>query len=362
MNVLFVTNSIGYGGAEKMMSFVANYLSKKKYTIIILNLNAVPNYVNRYTQKFDNNIKIITLDKANYNKHVFCIRHIISTIRKFHIDVIVAFTMFPNFYAKIASLFTGVPSIMSERGDPYITFTKSLKDRIIYWVITASKGGVFQTKEASLFYTKNLRKRSKVIPNPIEGVEIPSVLIQNRQKTVVSVGRFKNVQKRYDIMLKAFWKFSQCHSDYILKLYGSGEDENLIREWVDKLNLSDKVVFMGVIKNPMNYIYNDGIFIITSDYEGIPNALLEAMAVGLPVVTTDCSPGGARLLVQNGENGQIVPLADVDAIANALARYVEDAGFAAHCGNNARRVLQTYSPSVIGDLWVSYIKKIANKE
>lgn len=360
MNILFVANSIGYGGAEKMMRFVANYLSEKGYGVVVLNLNTAPNYVNRYVQPFNTNIKVISLDRVNYNKHVFRIKCIISVVKKYRIDVIVAFTMFPNFYSKIASLLTGVPSIMSERGDPYVTFTKNFKDRIIYWVVNASKGAVFQTKEASMFYKKNLRKRGEIIPNPIQSVNIPKGLIYDRQKTVVSVGRFKNVQKRYDIMLKAFEKFSKKHPDYILKLYGSGEDENLMREWVKNLNLSDKVRFMGAIKNPMSYIYNDGMFVITSDYEGIPNALLEAMAVGLPVVTTDCSPGGARLLVKNGDNGLIVQTGDIDAIANALSRFADDMDFAVHCGNKAKNVLQTYSPTIIGDLWVSYIKKIAD--
>ena len=363
MNIALITNSIGYGGVEKIVNFVASYLSERENSVTILNLDAVPDYVNKHEQTFDDRVKVVTFKKSAHKKHFSRIRHIISAIRENHIDVMVAFTMFPNFYAKIASLFTGVPSIMSERGDPNATFTRSLKDRVIYWVVNSSKGAVFQTKEASMFYAKSLCKRGVVIPNPIflKGAEVPIVSMQNRRKTVVSVGRFQNVQKRYDIMLEAFQKFSQIHPDYLLKLYGSGEDEALICKWIEELGITNKVKIMGAIKEPMKHIYDEGMFLITSDYEGIPNALLEAMAVGLPVVATDCSPGGARLLIRNGENGQIVPVRDSNAIAKALSRYADDKIFAAQCGNNARQVLQTFSPVVIGELWESYIKKIVNK-
>lgn len=364
MNIVFITSSIGYGGAEKIMSFVADFLSKNGHSVVVLNLNAVPVYVNEYTQSFNDNIKVILLEKCNRNKHRFRIQNIISVVKEYKADIMVAFTMFPNFYAEIVALLTGIPAIMSERGNPYITFSKSLKDRIIYNIINQSKGGVFQTKEASLFYGKRLRKRSIVIPNPIslKNTTIPNIPIQDRRKTVVSVGRFQNVQKRYDVMLKAFQRFSQRYPDYTLKLYGSGEDEVLIRNWINELNISDKVELPGAIKNPIEHIYKDGIFVITSDYEGIPNALLEAMAVGLPVVATDCSPGGARLLIQDGENGQIVPTGDCEAVATALSLYADDAEFAERCGNNARQVLQTFAPSVIGRQWESYIIKIANKK
>ena len=364
MNIVFITNSIGYGGAEKIMSFVADFLSQNGHSVVILNLNAVPVYVNEYTQSFNDNIKVISLEKCNRNKHCFRIQHIISVVKEYEADVMVAFTMFPNFYAEIVALLTGIPAIMSERGNPYVTFSKSLKDRIIYNIINHSKGGVFQTKEASTFYGKRLRKRGVVIPNPIslKNKKIPIISIQDRQKTVVSVGRFQNVQKRYDVMLKAFKKFSQHHPGYTLILYCSGEDEAIIRNWINELNISDKVKLPGAIKNPIEHIYKDGIFVITSDYEGIPNALLEAMAVGLPVVATDCSPGGARLLIQHNENGQIVPTEDYEAVATALSRYADNAEFAEHCGDNARRVLQTFAPSVIGAQWESYIMKVANKK
>lgn len=360
MNVVFITNSIGYGGAEKMMNFVTDCLAKNGNSVLILNLNTVNKHVNAHQQVFNKDISVITLCDTIGSKHAYRIKKIIHTIKEFKADVIVAFTMFPNFYAKIASWLTGIPSIMSERGDPNRTFTKSIKDRFILSVINLSQGAVFQTKEASLFYSRSLQKRGIVIPNPIFLNNPPNLNNWGpRPKTIVSVGRFQNIQKRYDIMLKAFKEFSSSHSDYILKLYGSGEDELLIRQWINELQLDNKVLMPGTIENAIEKISKEGIFIITSDYEGIPNALLEAMAAGLPVVATDCSPGGAKLLIKNNVNGQIVQSGDIHAIATALARYAENEDFAKSCANNARLVLQTYNPKRIGEYWISYIKQIA---
>lgn len=361
MNVLFIAASIGYGGAEKMINFASSYLSDNECSVTVINLDISSQYVNEKKQQFGPKVNIISLGSIRGNEHIYRIKFIFQVAKRIKADVIVAFTMFPNFYARIVSLMTGIPSIISERGDPNTTFTNSLKDRFIRSVINTSEGAIFQTKEASCFYSKRLQKRGIVIPNPIflTNNELPRVSIDDRPKTIVSVGRLQNIQKRYDVMLYAFKEFSKQHPDYILKIYGSGEDEKFIRELISELELYDKVLLLGVIKNPVNYIYNEGIFIITSDYEGIPNALLEAMAVGLPVVATDCSPGGARLLINNNVNGQLVPIRDVKAIADALGKYASDPIFAEQCANNARSVLDVYSPSKIGAQWFSYLTCIA---
>ena len=238
----------------------------------------------------------------------------------------------------------------------------SIKSRVARWIINRSRGGVFQTDGAMAYYGKGLRKRGTVIPNPIfiKG-ELPEVDFSEREKTVVSVGRLDNFQKRYDVMIDSFKIFSQSHPDYILKLYGRGNDEEQIKTWAEESGVSDKIKFMGLTTQPMQDIAKDGMFIITSDYEGISNSLLEAMAVGLPCVSTDHSPGGARLLISNGENGLLAPIGDAEALASAMARFADDSELAKKCGNKAKNVVERFAPKKIIDMWDEYLAKVIKK-
>lgn len=362
MKILFITNSIGFGGAEKMMAFVANSLCKRNHTVSVINFNSVGIEINSSLQIFDDRIKVITYSGkqggqiSRLKKFLFAYQNISCS----NADVIVGFTAFPNYIGKIVGFFKGIPSIMSERGNPYITINKrNLHSLLELVIINHSEGGVFQIEGAKSFYGKNLQKKSIIIPNPIFfKAPIKYVPYEQRTKTIVSVGRFDNAQKRYDVMIKAFSIFLMKNPEWILKLYGDGPDAEKIKTWVAEEGISDKVLFMGVSKNPMKDISIDGIFLITSDYEGISNSLLEAMAIGLPCVSTDSPPGGARMLIEDGVNGLLAPTGSPESIANAMNRFVENPDLAKSCGNNARNVINRFNADKLMDLWEKYIIKI----
>ena len=359
--IVFVTNSMGFGGAEKMLTFVANSLAERGHACCIINLNAIGDYINEKQQAVNDGITVHTLPKVaeTISRHKFRLREIYHIAKSFRADVLIGFTGYPNFYAKIAGDMLHIPSIMSERGDPVRTTPNTVKSKLVTSVINRSKGGVFQTDGAMAFYGKALQNRGAVIPNPIFVTdEIPDIPFDQREKTVVSVGRLDNEQKRYDIMLDAFQLFSHKHPEYVLKLYGRGTDETRIKAWADEKNLSTKVRFMGLSTRPMQDIAKDGIFLITSDYEGISNSLLEAMAVGLPCVSTDHTPGGARLLIRDHENGLLAPVGDAQGLANAMCEFAENAELARKCAENAKDVLSRFAPDKIIDMWETYIRKI----
>lgn len=362
MKIVFLTNSIGFGGAEKMMAFVANSLCLRNHHITILNFNTVPDEINSSIQSFDNRVKVVSYkgqkygQLARFKKLLFAF----NQISKKNTDVIIGFTAFPNYVGKIIGCLKRVPSIMSERGNPYITINKkNLHSLLELTIINHSVGGVFQIEGAKAFYSKHLQERATIIPNPIFIKESISYVPYNiRNKTIVSVGRLDNAQKRYDVMIQAFSLFVRKYPDWSLKLYGDGPDKHKIQEWIEEKNISDKVLLLGVTKNPMRDICNDGMFLITSDYEGISNSLLEAMAVGLPCVSTDSSPGGARMLIQDGVNGLLAPTGDPESIAKAMVRFLEDPGLAKSCGEKARDVVKRFDADMIIDRWENYIAGI----
>ena len=361
-NILFITPIIGFGGAEKMLSFVANSLQDRDFSVSVVNINSVdkryavaPNSLLKQEIRY---FEIATSGRKGL-KRLEQIRQIKKIAKDVKADIIIGFTFIPNAIATIVGKSLRVPTIISERGDPSRTIGNGIIDRLLLAMINRSTGAVFQTNGAKEFYGKKLQKNGKVIANPIfvKG-EIPLVKFHEREKTIVSVGRLDNDQKRYDIMLKAFQLFHEKHTDYVLKLYGEGIDKQKIQEWCEDLGLQDCVRFIGLTRQPMVDIAKDGVFLITSDYEGISNALLEAMATGLPVVSTDSTPGGARMLIEHRKNGFLVPIGDAMAIANALCECVENSPLAERCGDNAKQVLQRFAPEKIIDEWEEYINRL----
>ena len=361
MNIVFVTPSIGLGGAAKMLCFVAESLSERGHKVHIINLRTT--FVNESSER-------VLSDKINYYvaecaknqrfKRFEQIKAIVKIAKKANADVLIGFTLYPNFMVSIAGKILRIPSIMSERGDPKWTFNGSKVMTFFLKVINMCTGGVFQTEGAKSLYGKRLKENGIVIANPIfiEG-EVPSVKQSEREKTVVSVGRLDNFQKRYDVMVDAFEIFSKKHPEYILKLYGKGMDEEKIALWVKEKGLEEKVKFMGLTTKPMEDTARDGMFLITSDFEGISNSLLEAMAVGLPCVSTDHTPGGARLLITDHENGLLAPVEDVAGLAEAMCEFAENYELAEKCGNNAKDVINRFAPERIIDMWESYCVKIS---
>ena len=357
-NILFITSSLGFGGAAKILIFLAESLAKRGYRVGIVNLHNTQ-AKKSYKRSVSEQIEIFD---SQGNGNVATIGEIKAAAKKIGADVIVGFTAYPNMYAKIVGTLLGIPSIMSERGDPTRTAGKSAKARLAYFLVNRSRGGVFQTEGAKALYGRGLQKRGKVIANPIFiSGELPDVAYEAREKNVVSVGRLDNFQKRYDVMLKAFKLFSEKHPEYTLKLYGSGMDEDKIKGWAVDEGIADKVRFMGLSKTPLQDIASDGMFLITSDFEGISNSLLEAMALGLPCVSTDHTPGGARMLITDHENGLLAPVGDAEALARAMCEFAEDPTLAKRCGEEARNVLCRFAPEKIVDEWEAYINQIISK-
>ena len=366
MRIVFITNSIGFGGAEKMIAFVANGMAKRGHDVSVINFNSAGgNYINKHKQEFENNIGLYTFGGKNTGKISRLQKILFSKkiVTDFNADVMVCFTMYPSFVGKIVNMMTGIPSIMSERGNPYATVNKkNIFSLLELFVVNRSAGGVFQIKGASVFYSKRLQERGTIIPNPIFVREkIETVAFSEREKTIVSVGRLDNNPKRYDIMIKAFSLFSRNHPEWVLKLYGIGCDENIIKKWCVEEGIAEKVIFMGLSKHPMSDISNAGMFLITSDFEGISNSLLEAMAVGLPCVSTDSAPGGARMLIQNNSNGLLAEVGNHEKIAEAMAKFADDPNLAKQCGENAKLVLSRFDAERTLDKWESYIAEVVNR-
>lgn len=359
--LLFITTSLGYGGAAKVLCFVAQALSDRGYNVHIANIKSTYSGVEqRLSEKVT--VHDVHSERGRGIRRLEELHKIERLAKSIGTDVIIGFTYYPNIMASMAAKRLGVKSIVSERGDPYQTIGNGAVSKCMLAIINSADGAVFQTDGAKQFYANRLQLKGRVIPNPIflpaEGV--PERKAESITKTIVCVGRLDNRQKRYDVALEAFAIFLQSHPAYTLRIIGEGPDEGDIRAQCKLLKIEDKVKFMGKSSHTMRDIANDGIFLITSDFEGISNSLLEAMALGLPCVSTDHSPGGARFLIDDHQNGLLVPVGDSRRVANALSEFTDTPDFAERCGERAKMVKERFEPQRIVTEWDSYIAQVCN--
>lgn len=355
MNITFITNTFSYGGAEKMLCFLAEGLKERGHEVSVVNLNTIKMKV-RVPGK---NIKYRILEsdyKGTIKTNWEWIQFTKQCAKEFHSEVLVGFHTVGSFCAVVTGKILGIPSVVCERNNPFLYAKAPLSMRVKISLFNFADGAVFQTEGAASFFSHRLQKRCKIINNPIflEG-EVPPFNHNNRPHTIVTLGRLENPQKRVDVMLHCFAKFHISHPDYKLVIYGIGKHQILMETLAAELSISDFVIFKGLTRQSMIDLSKEGIFLITSDWEGISNSLLEAMAVGMPVVSTDHVPGGARLLIEDHKNGLLAPVHDIAALANALGEFADNPELAEQCGKEAKKVLDRFSPDKILNEWENYI-------
>lgn len=247
----------------------------------------------------------------------------------------------------------GFKLVLSERNDPYAArpLVASLRrkcyknaDRI-----------VFQTIGAKTFYAGCTREKTHIIPNPIT---IPDAKwnIDKTTKVIISVGRLDIRQKRQDILIKAFKQVVESYPEFVLEFCGDGPDRALLESLSVDLGIRDKVIFHGRLTNVQDYLLMARVFAFSSDFEGIPNALMEAMALGMPVISTKCSPGGAELLIDSGRNGFLVERGDVSGFAGKIMEMLSDSSLSANMGKRARLSMEAYNAKEIITQWKDCFK------
>lgn len=355
MKIVFLVINMGSGGAERTAAMLSKFAAKHGHDVTILSIANMAFY------EIDENVKFVTLNVPIIAKNVF--EKIKNTLNRYirvnaflikkKPDVVFSILPEPTKYL----LFKKYAVVTSERNNPATDGNPKTKIN----VFRKSDGIVFQTERARLWYPEDIQKKGVVIHNAVSNELAYTVIpATEREKKISAVGRLV-AQKDYTTMLLAFKKVLVKFPEYVLEIFGSGTDEEKLKNFANEIGVGNKVLFKGAHKDAILQIANSSCYVMSSKYEGMPNALMEAMAIGLPCVSTDC-PNGPAELIEDGVNGLLVPVGEVDALANAILRMIEDRSFAEKCGENAKKILETHSIEKIAKQYLDYIELVANKE
>lgn len=249
--------------------------------------------------------------------------------------------------------------IFSERGDPVRLMKKRFGRKFIEKYYSRADCAVFQTSDAKNTYPENIAKKGTVIFNPISP-ELPEPYDGERSKNITTFCRISR-QKNLPLLIDAFKNVHENFPDYKLRIIGSpqnADDESVfedIKKQISDLSLEEFVIFESFSKDVHSLIIKDAVYVNSSDYEGMSNAMLEAMAIGLPCVCTDCPIGGANAVITDGENGLLVKIGGADELSEAVEKVISDKGLAEKLSLNGRKIRDELSVGRITDRWLSLI-------
>ena len=347
--IFFVMNKLGgqgWGGAHRVSVILANYLLKKGYDVtIIVWLKSSVDY------PIDEGVKVICLNFQNIkgkNRLKACLktRELIKGNRGANIFVLIS-RMAVDIY--IFSRFLGIYLIGSERTDPNSEpkkkIYKMIKNIAFFFI---NKTG-YQTNDAKEYFPKMAQKKGTVIPNPLSP-NLPKPFHGERKKQFVTFCRIDK-QKNLPLMIDSFIEVHKKHPDFILKIYGNGIIEKEIREYIEKNNAQKYIILNDFLKSIHNEILDSYGFISSSDYEGMSNSMLEALAIGLPCICTDCPIGGAKMIIKDGLNGLLVPVKDKEAMVKAINRLIENPELANKLSKEAIKIREKLDQDRICEEW-----------
>lgn len=348
MEVAFVVSALHGGGAERVIATLANYMVGRGDDVTML-MTAGDEVVYRLKE----NVRLISIGQASGGnplvrlKRLYAMRRYFKAHRQSHI---VSFSTTINLFTIIATLGLKMDVVVSERNDPNRFHHKQLRDMIY----ALGARFVFQTEDAAYCFSKAIRQRSCVIPNPIRS-DLPEAYSGEREKKIAAAGRLEP-QKNHKLLLKAFADFHKSYPEYTLHIYGKGKMEQELKAFVSELHIESHVVWEGFRADVLEQIRTYGMYVLSSDYEGISNSLMEAMALGLPCISTDCPIGGSRLCIQNGENGRLTPIGDCEALQSAMEWIAQDSDRAEAMGQRAAGIRERFSEEKICELWRVFIE------
>ena len=363
LKIAFVVYNIAGGGAERVITVLARHLSERHDVSIVTCVDDRRDY--DPGPNVDIVCEFVPTDPENIKR----IASIYRGLAKVQPDIAVSFLSKTNWRALASGLLLGknLKVVISERNCPHHDFNTARRRRLFKFIYLFADGGIFQTRDALAYWTPWCRN-AVILPNPLNqdirerGLRRGEQAERSREARIVNTGRLVP-QKNHAQLIRAFSCIADEFPEYVLEIYGEGVLRDELESLIDELGLGERVLLMGRVPSDeiAARIEDAALFVFPSLWEGLPNALIEAMALGLPCIASDCSIGGPRDLIDDGENGLLIPVADEGALIEAMRRLLSDSELAEHLGRQATLSAERYEADRVCREWEKYLLATSRK-
>ena len=350
MRLIFVTDTLSSGGAERVISILANYFSSKITTEIICLRKMEAFY------KIVPEVRVLYADdyaKLWLKKMLWLRNYVLQE------DIVIPFMVKVYCVTLFSLIGKKIKVIATERNDPKTTGIPWKFLRL--FLLPKVNALVVQTQQIKDYFSETIQKKIKIILNPLDLNNCYQGEWDMDSKLVLAVGRTDR-QKNYPMMIHAFKRVHDIHPEYKLEIWGNrniSEDGEKIIELINSLGVSDYITIRGRTDDMAGLYGKAYMFVMTSNYEGLSNALIEAICSGLPVISTKVS--GATEVINNGENGILVDVGNEKDFCQAMMYYIDKPREAKRMAKNARRGRAFFSKETICYQWEELIASVAKK-
>ncbi len=354
---VIVIPGLSFGGAERVTSFLSNYFVEHGREVHIIALSK-----GNHAYPISSSVILHEIDISQKNnnivRYVYLILKIRNSIREIQPTSILAMISYAASLTAVAALGLKIPLIVSERNDPNTSKTFSNRAKRVFYFVhryLATKA-VYQTPSAQSYYFKKPNEKAVIIPNPLYLEDMPKPnqgLVKSGK--IITAGRLTK-QKNHRVLIEAFADIHKMYPKYTLWIYGEGEEEDNLRQCISDLMLEGSVFLPGNVSDIFARMQEAELFVMSSDYEGMPNALIEALAMGLPCITTDYSEGRGTV-IEHEKNGLVVKRRNREDLIRALLKIIENEAFARSLATNAVIIREELDSISICSRWLWTIEK-----
>lgn len=355
---LFI-NSLQKGGSERVMVNLAEYFRNQGYDVILITQYKRDNEyaLSAKIRRIYSEPEPEELTGGRIKNFSIRFRTLRNIWKQYKPDIILSFLGKNNLMAIATSAFLSSKVVVSVRGEPTMEYEGGFMQLLAKFMFRFADGVVLQTKRAKEFFPKAVQRKSIILKNPLNPAFVGRKITVQHDNVIVAAGRLDD-NKNHAMLIHAFSRIADEYPEMRLVIYGEGALRKRLMELVHEKGLEERISLPGSIDNVAEMVGRARIFVLTSNTEGMPNSVIEAMVLGIPVIATDCPCGGPAELIRHEENGLLVPVGDAYALADAMRKILSDKELEQRLGENAAKLAGELAPERVCREWLEYLINI----